>query len=105
MPRRELRHLLQMVHFAMAQQDIRFYLNGLLLVLSRTGIAQQSPPTATGWHSARMPPAPPIADAEVIMPRKTVTELLRLLGDSEEPVHGAGARPSAPGRLRRGRDS
>ena len=35
---KKLRHLLQMVHFAMAQQDIRFYLNGLLLVLSPAGM-------------------------------------------------------------------
>src|SRR5690606_22569827 len=35
---RRLRHLLQMVHFAMAQQDIRFYLNGLLLVMGPNGI-------------------------------------------------------------------
>src|SRR5690606_15487913 len=32
LPQRTLRHLLNMVHFAMAQQDIRYYLNGMLLV-------------------------------------------------------------------------
>ena len=33
LPQKTLRHLFNMVHFAMAQQDIRYYLNGLLLVL------------------------------------------------------------------------
>ena len=38
LPQKQLKHLLQMVHFAMAQQDIRFYLNGLLLVMGPQGI-------------------------------------------------------------------
>ena len=33
LPQKTLKHLFNMVHFAMAQQDIRYYLNGLLLVL------------------------------------------------------------------------
>ena len=33
LPASVLKHLIQMVHFAMAQQDVRFYLNGMLLVL------------------------------------------------------------------------
>ena len=32
LPRKTLKHLFNMVHFAMAQQDIRYYLNGMLLV-------------------------------------------------------------------------
>ena len=83
--RRELRHVLQMVHFAMAQQDIRFYLNGLLLVLGRTGLRA----VATDGHRlafASLASGTANADAEVIVPRKTVIELLRLLDDSEEPA-------------------
>ncbi|MBA3477222.1 MAG: DNA polymerase III subunit beta [Lautropia sp.] len=85
LPQKQLKHLLQMVHFAMAQQDIRFYLNGLLLVMGQQGIRS----VATDGHRlafcAHADEAASAA-AEVIMPRKTVTELLRLLGDSEEPV-------------------
>jgi DNA polymerase-3 subunit beta len=33
LPQKTLKHLFNMVHFAMAQQDIRYYLNGLLLVV------------------------------------------------------------------------
>ncbi|MGE0798540.1 MAG: DNA polymerase III subunit beta [Lautropia sp.] len=85
MPQQRLRHLLQMVHFAMAQQDIRFYLNGLLLVMAPDGIRA----VATDGHRLAYCAEAgerASAQAEVIMPRKTVTELLRLLGDSEEPV-------------------
>src|SRR5690606_38230722 len=85
LPQKQLKHLLQMVHFAMAQQDIRFYLNGLLLVLGTDGIRS----VATDGHRlafCAQPMQSASAQAEVIMPRKTVTELLRLLSDSEEPV-------------------
>src|SRR4029077_19984360 len=33
LPQRDLRGLLRSVEFAMAQQDIRYYLNGMLLVV------------------------------------------------------------------------
>jgi DNA polymerase III subunit beta len=85
LPQKDFRHLLQMVHFAMAQQDIRFYLNGLLLVLATDSIRSVATDghrlaycalTGTGASTA----------AEAIIPRKTVTELLRLLSDSTDPV-------------------
>ena len=82
-PRRELRHLLQLVHFAMAQQDIRFYLNGLLLVFSTSGLRA----VATDGHRlayAELKDVKASADAEVIIPRKTVLELLRLLDDVDD---------------------
>lgn len=85
LPQTRLKHLLQMVHFAMAQQDIRFYLNGLLLVMGPTGLRT----VATDGHRLAFcmeAGESASAQTEVILPRKTVTELLRLLGDSEEPV-------------------
>ncbi len=85
LPQKQLKHLLQMVHFAMAQQDIRFYLNGLLLVMGPQGIRS----VATDGHRLAFcshAEASASTQTEVIMPRKTVTELLRLLGDSDEPV-------------------
>ena len=85
LPQKQFKHLLQMVHFAMAQQDIRFYLNGLLLVMGPQGIRS----VATDGHRLAFcahADAAASAQAEVIMPRKTVTELLRLLGDNDEPV-------------------
>jgi DNA polymerase-3 subunit beta len=84
-PQRQLKHLLAMVHFAMAQQDIRYYLNGLLLVVDGSAIRV----VATDGHRLAYCAAntgTELSRQDVIIPRKTVTELQRLLDDSDEPV-------------------
>ncbi|VCU68378.1 DNA polymerase III subunit beta [Pigmentiphaga humi] len=85
MQQKSFKHLLNMVHFAMAQQDIRYYLNGMLLVLDGANVRC----VATDGH--RLAYCAVGIDAEtprqeVIVPRKTVLELLRLLEDSEDPI-------------------
>ncbi len=83
---KKLRQLLQMVHFAMAQQDIRFYLNGLLLVLSPASLRS----VATDGHRLAFFEDTEVhaaGNASIILPRKSVLELLRLLHDTDEPVH------------------
>jgi len=85
LPQKTLRHLLNMVHFAMAQQDIRYYLNGMLLVFE----GGQVRAVATDGH--RLAHCATSADGikdrhEIIVPRKTVLEMQRLLEDSDEPV-------------------
>jgi DNA polymerase-3 subunit beta len=85
MPQRQLKHLLAMVHFAMAQQDIRYYLNGLLLVVDGSAVRV----VATDGHRLAYCAADigtELGRHDVIVPRKTVTELQRLLNDSDEPV-------------------
>ena len=86
LPQKQLRHLFQMVHFAMAQQDIRYYLNGLLLVTDGTLVKV----VATDGHRLAFCEAAidgaQLARHEVIIPRKTVLELQRLLADDDEPV-------------------
>ena len=85
MPQKALRELLLLVQFAMAQQDIRYYLNGLLLVLDGSLIRV----VATDGHRlsyAARPLGQQQEPREVILPRKAVLELGRLLGDGEEPV-------------------
>ncbi|MEI7443558.1 MAG: DNA polymerase III subunit beta [Burkholderiales bacterium] len=85
MPQKQLKHLFAMVHFAMAQQDIRYYLNGLLLVVDGTDVRV----VATDGHRLAYCAASLGSDhgrSDVIVPRKTVTELQRLLADSDEPV-------------------
>jgi DNA polymerase-3 subunit beta len=86
MPQKQLKHLLQMVHFAMAQQDVRYYLNGLLLVTDGSRVKV----VATDGHRLAYCQADldgsTLARHEVIVPRKTVIELQRLLDDSDEPV-------------------
>ncbi|WP_085317313.1 DNA polymerase III subunit beta [Derxia lacustris] len=85
MPEKTLKRLFAQVHFAMAQQDIRYYLNGLLLV---TGAGRVSA-VATDGHRlafATHEIEGEVPKADVIIPRKTILELQRLLGDGEEAV-------------------
>ncbi|WP_353147534.1 DNA polymerase III subunit beta [Pollutimonas bauzanensis] len=85
LPQKTLKHLFNMVHFAMAQQDIRYYLNGLLFVFE-PGFVRT---VATDGHRlAHSGTAVEGIDTkhDVIVPRKTVLEMQRLLSDTDEPV-------------------
>jgi DNA polymerase-3 subunit beta len=80
-----LRHVLGLVQYAMAQQDIRYYLNGLLMVAED----KQLKLVATDGHrlayaAVKLPGELP--RQEVIVPRKTVLELSKLLGDNDDEV-------------------
>ncbi|WP_233235882.1 DNA polymerase III subunit beta [Bordetella sp. LUAb4] len=82
---KSLRHLLNMVHFAMAQQDIRYYLNGMLLVFEPGRVRAVATDGHRLAHSSTE--ADGIAERhEVIVPRKTVLEMQRLLDDSDAVV-------------------
>jgi DNA polymerase III subunit beta len=77
--------LLKQVEFAMAQQDIRYYLNGLLLEVNDNKL------NLVGTDGHRLSFTSTTLNknydkADVILPRKTVTELIKLLNDSEEEV-------------------
>ena len=85
LPQKTLKRLLQLVQFAMASQDIRYYLNGMLLVLE----GKQLRVVATDGHRLSYAETQLEAEAEsreVIIPRKTVVELSKLLGDVDDPV-------------------
>src|SRR5574340_941329 len=85
LPQKTLKRLLQLVQFAMASQDIRYYLNGMLLVLD----GKQLRVVATDGHRlsyAETQLETEIEPREVIIPRKTVVELSKLLSDVDEPV-------------------
>jgi DNA polymerase-3 subunit beta len=85
LPQRDFRGLLRLAEFAMAQQDIRYYLNGMLLVVDNGSLQA----VATDGHRlsyASIAVPGNYARQEVILPRKTVLELGKLLEDSEEPV-------------------
>lgn len=80
-----LRRLLSQVQFAMAVQDIRYYLNGLLLQTE----GHQVRLISTDGHRLAFASAEVKADlprAEVILPRKTVLELYKLLTDSDDEI-------------------
>lgn len=85
LPQKTLKHLFNMVHFSMAQQDIRYYLNGLLLVLDGNKVIA----VATDGHRLAYCQAETeqtFERQEVIIPRKTIIELQRLLEENDEPV-------------------
>jgi DNA polymerase-3 subunit beta len=85
LPQRELKRLLALVQYAMAQQDIRYYLNGLLLCLREDGLVV----VATDGHRLALATLALKLDTpktEVILPRKATLELVKLLADTDEPV-------------------
>ncbi len=79
-----LKRLIDKTQFAMAQQDVRYYLNGLLLEV-RPGRVRT---VATDGHRLALCDAPfdqeCALDIQVILPRKAVIELGRLLGHATE---------------------
>src|SRR5438132_3317120 len=85
MPQKALRRLLGLVQYAMAQQDIRYYLNGLLMVVEGGELKL----VATDGHRlafAALPLTANLPRQEAIVPRKTVLELTKLLADSDDEV-------------------
>ncbi len=85
-PQKVLKQLIDKTAFAMAQQDVRYYLNGLLLEVDsgmiRT-VATDGHRLAVCEHEANVSPGEKI---QVILPRKGVMELARLLSEGDEPV-------------------
>jgi DNA polymerase-3 subunit beta len=79
-PHKELLKLLEKTHFSMAQQDVRYYLNGMLLEIDGEILRA----VATDGHRLALCEAPLLAKAktaqQVIVPRKGVLELQRVLG-------------------------
>jgi DNA polymerase-3 subunit beta len=85
LPQRSLRSLLHLVQYAMAQQDIRYYLNGLLLSVE----GRELRVVATDGHRlafAKTALEDEQPKQEVVLPRKAVLELSKLLGDNDEPI-------------------
>jgi len=80
-----LKQLFKQVEFAMAQQDIRYYLNGLLFEV----IANRVNVVGTDGHRLSFTSTKlnqNYEKQELILPRKTVIELIKLLDDSDEDV-------------------
>jgi len=82
---KEFKALLKQVDFAMAQQDIRYYLNGLLIEVKDKNINI----VGTDGHRlsfTSLELKAPTNPAQVIVPRKTIVELVKLLSDTDDPV-------------------
>ena len=73
--------LLNQTHFSMAQQDVRYYLNGMLLETDGNLLRA----VATDGHRLALceiaMPAKAKTNQQVIVPRKGVLELQRILGN------------------------
>jgi DNA polymerase III subunit beta len=85
--KQDLRRLVDKTHFSMAQQDVRYYLNGLLLETERKKLRA----VATDGHRLALSEvelgAAAARDEQLIVPRKGVLELSRLLdGDGDVEV-------------------
>jgi len=84
----QLKRLIDRTAFAMAQQDVRYYLNGMLWELD----SQRLRVVATDGHRLAMCTLPEKVDVkgegdtQIIIPRKGVLELARLLLDEEADI-------------------
>jgi len=83
-PQVELKRLIEKTHFSMAQQDVRYYLNGTLLEADGTTLRA----VATDGHRLAIAEAalasPAKTSQQVIVPRKGILELQRILGNEGE---------------------
>lgn len=89
---KELKHLIENTGFAMAQQDVRYYLNGMLFEVS----SGQLKAVATDGHRLALTNAEITNNtseasssddkSQAIIPRKGVLELSRLFGDADGEV-------------------
>lgn len=90
LPQTALAELLSRTQFSMAQQDVRYYLNGLML---ETGQGQLRG-VATDGHRLAMCDISvenqDVKPGQVILPRKGVIELSRLLGNEGQVVLAIG---------------
>jgi DNA polymerase-3 subunit beta len=86
LPQKDFKRLLDKTSFSMAQQDVRYYLNGMLLETS----AKLLRSVATDGHRLALCevdlPEGGKAGQQVIVPRKGVLELLRILGHEDQTL-------------------
>lgn len=80
-----IRALLEKTHFSMAQQDVRYYLNGMMLIIQQGKLYA----TATNGHRlatsfAEVNDIAQTLDCKFIAPRRAIGELLHLLADEQD---------------------
>ncbi|HID01409.1 MAG TPA: DNA polymerase III subunit beta [Piscirickettsiaceae bacterium] len=84
LPEGRLRQLIQHSHFAMAAQDVRYYLNGMCLDIQDHSLRV----VATDGHRlstcATTLETDGLTPTQAIVPRKGVLELVKLLSDSDD---------------------
>lgn len=83
---KQLKRMLGLVQYAMAQQDIRYYLNGMLLVVSKDELRLVATDGHRLAYASEAIGSQGTERIEVILPRKTVLELSRQLADNDEAL-------------------
>ena len=88
LPHADLRRLFDRTKFAMANGDVRYFLNGMLLEVA----ADRLRAAASDGHRMAMCTLEGLGtgginELRVIVPRKSVLDLERLIGDSDADVH------------------
>ncbi|EKM21443.1 DNA polymerase III subunit beta [Vibrio sp. HENC-03] len=81
----DLRTLIEKTQFSMANQDVRYYLNGMLFEIDGTTLRS----VATDGHRMAVSQTQLGADfaqKQIIVPRKGVQELVKLMDAPEQPV-------------------
>ncbi|CAH8232113.1 DNA polymerase III subunit beta [Vibrio aestuarianus] len=81
----ELRGLIEKTQFSMANQDVRYYLNGMLFEIDGSILRS----VATDGHRmavSQISLAADFSNKQIIVPRKGVQELVKLLDAPEQPV-------------------
>src|SRR6478735_854881 len=83
---KQLKRLIDAVSFSMAHQDVRYYLNGMLLEITPDFVRT----VATDGHRLALctlnTPIEGASPRQSILPRKGVMELVRFLADTEQTV-------------------
>ena len=88
LPHADLRRLFDRTKFAMANGDVRYFLNGMLFEVAADSLRA----AASDGHRMAMCTlerlgAKEVNELRVIVPRKSVLDLERLIGDSDADVH------------------
>ncbi|MBO0332715.1 DNA polymerase III subunit beta [Sneathiella sp. CAU 1612] len=85
-----LKRLIDKTRFAISTEETRYYLNGIYLHTAETEGVPMLRAVATDGHRLARVETPVPSDAEgmpgVIVPRKAVSEVLRLIDERDEPV-------------------
>ena len=86
----DLRTLIEKTQFAISTEETRYYLNGIYLHAAEVGAETRLRAVATDGHRLALcdtsAPAGSIGMPGIIVPRKTVAELQKLLGDNDARV-------------------
>ena len=88
LPHADLRRLFDRTKFAMANGDVRYFLNGMLFEVAADSLrAAASDGHRMAMCTLERPGAKEVNELRVIVPRKSVLDLERLIGDSDADVH------------------